>query len=149
MGIAAQLYLNPEMAMDTLVVAGFTIVICGTAAVRRIGRARVDRFCRGCGIAAGTAFVLSAPFLWYYLAGPQHLHGSVVAPSILAVFHTDLAGLVTPGRNQLLASTSVNATGNEFMAGMTNEIGTYLGVPLLAGLVWFVARATGAGPSCR
>jgi hypothetical protein len=26
------------------------------------------------------------------------------------------------------------------MAGMTNEIGTYLGVPLLVGLVWFVAR---------
>jgi hypothetical protein len=140
LGIAAQLYLNPEMAMDTLVVAGFTVLICGTAAARRIGRARVVRFCRGCGIAAGTAFVLSAPFLWYYLTGPQHLHGSVVAPSILAVFHTDLAGLVTPGRNQLLASTSVNATGNEFMAGMTNEIGTYLSVPLLVGLVWFVVR---------
>jgi len=137
--VAAQLYLNPEVAVDTLVVAGCTLAVCGTATLRRIGRARVVRFCQGCGIAAGSAGVLAAPFLWYYLAGPQHLSGSVVSPAVLAVFHTDLAGLVTPGRNQLLGPTGLNATGNEFMAGMTNEIGTYLGVPLLVGIVWFVA----------
>jgi hypothetical protein len=137
--LAAQLYLNPETTADTVVVACGTAIVCGAVAVRQIGRARALRFLRGCSVAALVAGALSAPFLWYYFAGPQNLGGSVL-PVSLGAFHTDVAGLVTPGRNQLFGPTSVGATGNEFMAGMTNEIGTYLGVPLLVGLVWFVAR---------
>jgi hypothetical protein len=137
---AAQLYINPETTADTVVVAACTVVICGAFVLRRVERARVTRFLAGCAVGALAAGVLSAPFLWYYLAGPQRVGGTVIVPVILHLFHTDLAGLVTPGRNQLLGPTSQNATANEFLAGMTNEVGFYLGVPLLFGLVWFGAR---------
>ncbi|HXZ82223.1 MAG TPA: hypothetical protein VED84_00550 [Acidimicrobiales bacterium] len=138
--LAAQLYLNPEMTVDAVVVAACTVVVSGAAVLRRADRARVIRFLEGCSVAVLAAGVLSLPFLWYYFAGPQHATNSTTLPFFPSLYHADLAGLVSPGRNQLIGPTSPNATGNLFLTGMTDEIGTYLGVPLLVGLVWFVAR---------
>ncbi|MCU1490077.1 MAG: hypothetical protein JWM85_1482 [Acidimicrobiaceae bacterium] len=147
---AIQLYLNPEVLAELLLV--LLIVVLGVLAVRAIRHRTVRSEAVSLLIGAGWALlalaVLGAPFAAYYLFGPQHATGPVVPPQYLAVFHTDLAELVFPDRNQLIGPTSfclpnaacsAPAVWNGF-GGALNEAGSYVGLPLLIGLVVFAVR---------
>lgn len=137
---AVQLYLNPEPLAEILVVLVVTSAVVLLVRARRMARTELRALFRGAVAAAVVFVVLALPFAYYYLAGPQHTSGPVVGLQYLAVFHTDLAQLVIPDRNQIVGPASLIATGSSFSGGAINETGSYLGIPLLVGLVFFVIR---------
>jgi hypothetical protein len=133
---AVQIYLNPEVLAETVVVLAVAEVVVTVVRVLRRRSVPWRRLGEGLVAAGVVLLVLGMPFLYYYFAGPQHLTGTVVPLQYLTVFHSDLLAPLLPNRDQLLASTT--STANLYTGGAINETGTYLGIPLLCALVAFV-----------
>ena len=131
---ALQLYLNPEPLAEVLVALLVAVVVTLAWRVRRISRSDLSRIGVGLGFAAVLFVPLALPFAYYYLYGPQHVSGPVVGLQYLAVFHTDLAQLIVPDKNQLIGPSRLIAIGNTYTGGAINEAGSYLGIPLILGL---------------
>jgi hypothetical protein len=55
----------------------------------------------------------------------------VVGLDQLAVFHTDLAGIIAPNKNMLLGPASIVNRANLYAQGTLDEAGAYLGIPLI------------------
>jgi hypothetical protein len=127
--LAGQLLLSTEV-LFTLTLALATALVCAFAVVPALRpRLRIiPRPLLGAYLVAG---VLTSPFLAY--AAVHFQRESINRP---ADFPADLANLIVPTRLTAL-STGWTHTTSALFAGNTAENGAYLGVPLLAILVWF------------
>jgi len=135
-----QLYLNPEVLADMVLAMTLAAAIVLPRRLGQDGWGRLQRLVVGGLWALVPVGVLGAPFLWLYLAGPQHLHGPVVPLHYLVVFRTDLAGLVVPNINQRLGPSRLIALGTSYTSYAINETGVYFGVPLLVVLGYLMVR---------
>ena len=81
--------------------------------------------------AAGTFLIIAVYPLYVQFFGPYVVHGSVQAPTQLALFSADLMSPVIPGVNQILSTTGLNLISNHFAFGNPPEVTTYIGIPLL------------------
>ena len=139
-----QLYIDAEPLVDILVAVAVTIAVTTAWRGRKAARARALAMATGMSWAAATFLVLALPFLYYYLAGPQHVNGPELGLAQLAVFHTDLAGVIAPNKNMLLGPASVMKRANLYAQGTLNESGAYLGIPLVlvsGALAWRERRS--------
>src|SRR5207248_2302855 len=90
------------------------------------------RFARALAAAAVAFALLAGPALVYQLTGPGHVHGLFVQPG---KYVNDLAGFVVPNLRQWLSTAGMRHTTAGF-AGYDGEFVAYLGLPLIALLVW-------------
>ena len=82
--------------------------------------------------------VLAYP-IWFAFAGPRHLLGPPHAPTNIARYAGDLAGVLLPTSNERFAPSQLVVAGNSLTSGDTAENGLYLGLPLLLILIGFTA----------
>ena len=111
-------------------VAGHVVLVLQHRA--QVDRARVRHGAKALGLAAG---VLTAGVAWplgVQLGGHRPVTGPVTDASL---FGADLLGTVVPGVHQLLGFDTIHTWG-----GGSTENGSYLGVPLLAALVFLTWR---------
>jgi hypothetical protein len=92
----------------------------------------VRRYARALIAAAGAFAVLAGPALVFQLFGPQHVHGLFVSSGR---YVNDLAGFLVPNHVQWLSTAGSRHLTAGF-SGFDGEYGAYLGVPLIALLVW-------------
>ncbi|MGH9106073.1 MAG: hypothetical protein ACRDZX_09585 [Acidimicrobiales bacterium] len=128
---AVQLYVSPEPLVDIFIVSVTAVVVVTAFRARHVTRAELAAAVTGLCWGAGPFIVLALPFLYYYLAGPQHVSGPELGLSQLAVFHTDLAGIIAPNKNMLLAPGVIAKRADLYAQGTLNESGAYLGIPLV------------------
>ncbi|MEA2314583.1 MAG: hypothetical protein QOI03_1275 [Solirubrobacteraceae bacterium] len=127
---AAQVFVNEEILATTAILLALAL---GLAAwMLRPARPTVVRYVQG-GAAAATVFgILAGPALIYQLAGPEHVSGLLVSSG---KYVNDLAGFVVPNRVQWLSTAGSRQLTDGF-SGFDGEYGSYLGVALIALLVW-------------
>lgn len=90
--------------------------------------------------AAAAFFVISAYPIYYYVHGRQHVSGPQHPKLTYVLFHDDLLGTVFPTSYQLFGPHSWISRGNSLLQGNGVDHATYLGIPLLALLLFLVVR---------
>jgi hypothetical protein len=127
---AAQVFINEEILAMTAIMAVLAVLIAAWAV--RPSRAIVVRYIRAIVAAAVVFGLLAGPALLYQLFGPQHVGGVIVSSGR---YVNDLTGFFIPSSVQLLSTAgSRHLTGG--FSGFDGEWGSYLGVPLVALLIW-------------
>ncbi len=136
---ALQIYVSLEM----LALIGIVVGV-GTIAYVAINHSQISAhrgyWIRGLGAGAATFVILTGYFLFNFLFGPGHLHGPILATAELQSFHADFLGPIIPTANQLVTTPKLTQLSSHFVVGNVTENGAYLGIPLLATLVYFAVR---------
>jgi hypothetical protein len=132
---AAQLLISEELLLTQLLLASMGLAILVSLRPDQV-RVRATYVIKVSGVAAGMLMLVGAWPLWMQFFGPQAVHGTLPASN---VFVTDLAGLVLPTSLQAMAPAAVTAATNRF-SGSQYEAGAFLGLPLMAILVFAVVR---------
>jgi hypothetical protein len=127
---AAQVFVNEEVLATTTIMVVLALIVC--TLWFRPSRLMVARYVRAAGAALAVFAVVAGPALAYQMLGPQHVHGVVVTSGR---YVNDLAGFVIPNSLDLLSSSGARHVTSGF-SGFDGEFGAYLGVPLLALLLW-------------
>ncbi|HET7312568.1 MAG TPA: hypothetical protein VFJ17_14720 [Mycobacteriales bacterium] len=140
-GLAAAL----EFLISPEVVALFTIgVVVGLAVLARThvqqARERVTRAVRGLAAAAVTFVALAGYPAYELVAGPLRPSGPIHPFGLHSVYHADLLSPVLPTPNILLAPHALLAPDNLAVIGHGQEPGMYVGLPMLAALLYVVVR---------
>jgi hypothetical protein len=131
---AAQVFVNEEVLALTAVIAALALLFAYWA--WRPTRATVGRYLRALAAAAAAFAVLAGPAVLYQLLGPQHVHGVVVSSGR---YVDDLASFFVPSSVQWLSAPGSRHLASTF-SGFDGEGGAYLGIPLLALLIWALWR---------
>jgi hypothetical protein len=127
--LALQISFSTEVAFTLTLAIGVALLV-GSIVVPA-SRSRIRLLLLPLAGAYALATVIVAPFLAYALA--RFPHGAVVRPSLSPA---GLLNLVIPTRLSALSwSWTASVTGE--LAGNDSRNGVYLGIPLLAILVWF------------
>jgi hypothetical protein len=142
---AAQAFVSEEILATAVIMSGLALILC--LWMLRPDRALLIRYVIALGAAAAAFALLAGPAIVYQLAGPEHVQGLFIPPG---KYVNDLAGFVIPNHLQWLSTSGSRHVTNHF-AGYDGEWGAYLGVPLLALLIYAgwrlrsrqIARAAG------
>lgn len=126
---AAQVFVNEEILASTAIMALAALVL--VVLLSPPTRAMVGGYARAGAAAAVVFAVLAGPALGYQLFGPEHVSGTIVSPGR---YVNDLAGFVVPSSIDWLSTEGSRHLASGF-SGMDGELGSYLGVPLLAVIV--------------
>jgi hypothetical protein len=126
---AAQVFVNEEILAITAIMALAALML--VVVLSRPTRAMVGRYARAGAAAAVVFAVLAGPALGYQLFGPEHVSGTIVSSGR---YVNDLAGFVIPSSIDLLSTAGSRHLTSGF-SGLDGELGSYLGVPLLALIV--------------
>ncbi|MDX6243771.1 MAG: hypothetical protein QOE76_1494 [Frankiales bacterium] len=132
---AAQLLTGEEMFACTAIAGAVMLTVVGTSRPRRSLRAALPA-ARGLGLAFAAFAVLAGAPLGYQFFGPRQQYG---APVRAALYHSDLAGFVTPDRLMLLHTTGSAGTAAKFPDGPVEQ-SAYLGWPLVVLTLLILAR---------
>lgn len=128
--LVGQLFVSEELLTITAFFLGLTLValaiVYRTDVVER-GAAAL----RAAAAAAITFVVLTAYPLYVQFFGADRITGPPQSRAQLALFSSDLASLVTPGRAQWVSSGWSDRISRAFSAGHAGELTFYVGVPLL------------------
>ncbi|HEV3070642.1 MAG TPA: hypothetical protein VGY76_04355 [Solirubrobacteraceae bacterium] len=127
---AAQVFVNEEILATTVIMALTALVFI--AWLWRPSRALVRRYIRACATACAVFAILAGPALLYELFGPEHVHGVIVSSGR---YVNDLAGFFVPNSLDRFSTAGARQLTGGF-SGYDGEFGSYLGVPLLALLVF-------------
>jgi hypothetical protein len=136
-----QAFVSEEMLASTGIACLVFVVVLALAGGWPFADVRdaAWRGLRALGWALAAFVPLMAAPLAVQFGGAQALHGAVQRPG---VFVTDLANLVVPTQAQLLAPGAAVDFSQRF-SGNPVEWAGYLGVPLLAVVVWVAVRCWG------
>jgi hypothetical protein len=126
---AAQVFVDEEVLALTAVMA---LVAAMIAASVRPSRDLVLRFVRALGAGAVVFVVIAGPALAYQFVGPEHVSGVIVTSGR---YVNDLEGFVVPNTLALFSTGGARHLAATF-SGYDGESGSYLGIPLIALLVW-------------
>ncbi|HTD58476.1 MAG TPA: hypothetical protein VK672_06230 [Solirubrobacteraceae bacterium] len=127
---AAQVFVNEELLAMTAIMALLALLLA--CCMVRPTHAMLVCYARALAAAAVVFAALAGPALLYQLFGPQHVRGAVVSSGR---YVNDLAGFFVPNSLQWLSTPgSRHLTGG--FSGYDGEWGSYLGIPLIALLVW-------------
>ncbi|HUY57150.1 MAG TPA: hypothetical protein VMV12_04910, partial [Candidatus Micrarchaeaceae archaeon] len=121
-------------AEETIAIAAVFIAIglvIATLANREQARSALPRLLAAGAWAAGTFAVIAGYPVFVQFFGPYVVHGSVQAPTQLALFSADLTSPLIPGVNQLLGTAGLDQISNHFAFNNPPEVTTYVGIPLL------------------
>ncbi len=136
----AQLLLGEELLATEAVVAVLGIVLL-YALNRQAVTPRAPHAFRALGIAVATFVLLSAFPLAIQFFGPQQVQGTLQPRG---VFVSDLLSFVTPTRLQLLIPPAIIPFSDN-LSLYRSEANAYLGIPLIALLVYTAVRFRGSG----
>jgi hypothetical protein len=138
--LVAQLLISAEVLTITVLVAVATVVLL-VARHPVAARERAGRVLSGIGAAALVFAVLGAYPLWAYAAGPQHVTGLQHPAGTYYLFHDDLLGVLFPNVLQRFRLPGLSdSRGNGLLQGNGVEHALYLGIPLLAFVLYVVVR---------
>src|SRR5438128_443980 len=132
---AAQMLISEEMLLTQVLLACMALAILAGLRPDQV-RIRAAHVLKVLGVAAGMLTLVAVWPLWMQFLGPQAVHGTLAASN---VFVTDVAGLVLPTSLQAIAPPALTAVTNRF-SGSQYEAGAFLGLPLLALLVFTAVR---------
>ena len=133
--LTAQLLVGEELLAITAVIVAVMLVYL-LVFYRHSLPAHLPYILRA-GITAVVAFLVTAAWpLKAQFLGPQRVHGVIQARD---KFASDLFGFFTPTRFQWLAPKWATARSDHFTGGLTEHM-AYLGIPLIAFLVWTIVR---------
>ncbi|MGO9557707.1 MAG: hypothetical protein ACLPQS_15030 [Acidimicrobiales bacterium] len=134
-----QFFISTEVLVTTAVCIAIVAAAAALTHPREVSRA-LGRLVRAAGASAALFVPLVAYPVWFFLRGPQHIVGPPHAISNIAPIKADLFGAFVPTTNQLLGPAHLEAIGSSYGAGDLPENGVYLGVVLIALLVYLVVR---------
>lgn len=136
---AVEFLISPEVV--ALEAIGVAIALTYLAVTHRPQvRDRVGRIARGLPGAA-LAFVAVAGYPLYELvAGPLRPSGPIHTFGLSTRYHADLLSPVLPTPSLLLAPHALLAPNNSLVAGVGQEPGMYVGIPLLLVLLYVAVR---------
>jgi hypothetical protein len=127
---AAQVFVNEEILATTAIMVVPALLFAYWTL--HPTHASIARYARAAMAAAVVFALFAGPALLYQFFGPQHVRGAVVSSGR---YVNDLAGFFIPNSLQWLSTAgSRHLTGG--FSGYDGEWGSYLGVPLIALLVW-------------
>ena len=132
---AAQMLISEEMLLTQVLLACMALGILVGLRPDQV-RIRAAHVLKVLGVAAGMLTLVAVWPLWMQFLGPQAVHGTLAASN---VFVTDVAGLVLPTSLQAIAPPALTAVTDRF-SGSQYEAGAFLGLPLLALLVFTAVR---------
>ncbi|TMD45908.1 MAG: hypothetical protein E6I86_13730 [Chloroflexi bacterium] len=132
---AAQMLISEEMLLTQVLLACMALAILAGLRPDQV-RIRAAHVLKVLGVAAGMLTLVAVWPLWMQFLGPQAVHGTLAASN---VFVTDVAGLVLPTSLQAIAPPALTAVTDRF-SGSQYEAGAFLGLPLLALLVFTAVR---------
>ena len=132
---ACQLLLAEELLATEVLVAGVGIALLITIYPQRLAAHRLHLL-QALGIAAAVFLVLAAVPIGFQFFGPQHVTGAV---QIRNAYVSDLLGFVVPTAHQQFAPTPAVQLTVGF-SGYSSEWDAYLGVPLIALLIYVSLR---------
>jgi len=127
---AAQVFVNEEILATTAIMVLLALLFAYW--IVRPTRSTMARYIRAMVAAAIVFAIFAGPALLYQLFGPQHVHGAVVSSGR---YVNDLAGFFIPNSLQWLNIAGSRHLTSGF-SGYDGEWGSYLGIPLIALLVW-------------
>jgi hypothetical protein len=123
-------FVNEEILATTVIMA-LVAGVCA-ALISRPTRAIVKRYAIATAVAAVVVALLAGPAVLYQLFGPEHVHGVIVSSGR---YVNDLAGFVVPSSVAWLSTGGSRHLTSGF-SGYDGEFGSYLGIPLLALLLF-------------
>lgn len=136
---AAQFLISSEtLAIAVLAVLAAIVVLCVRHPVA--ARERLPVALRGAGAAAVSFLVLAVVPIYYYVRGPQHVSGPQHPKLTYVLFHDDLYGTFLPTSYQLFGPHSWINRGNLLLQGNGVDHVTYVGIPLVALLIYIAIR---------
>lgn len=132
----AQFFIATELFVNAVLLGGVAVI--ATAVVgRRALRSHLGYGAKAFGWALATAGLVLAWPIWFFTSGPGRVVGPVQL--VLQAYRADLAGVIVPDQNQLIAPSVWLSTSDKF-ANSVVENGSYLGIVLVvllvAGLIW-------------
>lgn len=133
---AAQLLVSEEMLAATALTAALLLSLVSALHPERL-KAGAGRLAKGGAVAAVTFTVLAGYPLAVQFFGPLRLSGVLHPPN---TFVNDVLSFVVPSRNQWLAPAALRGLGDGFIGGRLQEIGSFIGIPLLALLGFITVR---------
>jgi hypothetical protein len=140
--VICQFFISQEVAVLTIIVAFFAVVILSLANRHMIERDRVHYVVQsGLYAVVATVVILAYP-VYCQLFGPQAVHGAAHGTTH-SPFKLDLLGTVVPDQLQAIHPGFLTRLGNGFMGTDLTENGSYLGLPLVVVLgliVWTMRR---------
>ena len=132
---AAQMLISEEMLLTQVLLACMALAILAGLRPDQV-RIRAAHVLKVLGVAAGMLTLVAVWPLWMQFLGPQAVHGTLASSN---VFVTDVAGFVLPTSLQAIAPPALTAVTDRF-SGSQYEAGAFLGLPLLALLVFTAVR---------
>jgi hypothetical protein len=132
---AAQLLISEELLLTQVLLACMALAILVSLRPDQL-RVRAAYVLKVLGVAAGILALVAVWPLWMQFFGPQAVHGTLATSN---VFVTDVAGVLLPTSLQAIAPAALTAVTDRF-SGSQYEAGAFLGLPLLALLVFAVVR---------
>jgi hypothetical protein len=123
---AAQVFVDEEILATTAIVAALALAFAAWRT--RPARETVLTYVRALAAAALVLAVVAGPALAYQMFGPQHVSGAIVSSGR---YVNDLEGFFVPNADQWLSTAGSRRLTAGF-SGFDGELGSYLGVPLIA-----------------
>jgi hypothetical protein len=141
---AAQFLISSEtLAIAAIVTVAALVVLCVRHPIA--ARQALPTILRGSGAAAATFAVLAGYAMYYYVLGPQHVSGPQHPKLTYVLFHDDLYGTIVPTSFQFFATHSWIRQGDSLLQGNGVDHVTYLGLPLVALVVYIAVRCRRSG----
>lgn len=134
-----QFFISIEVLATTIVSIAVVAVVAGLIRPRQALR-HLRAAAAGLAAAAAVFVPLAAYPIWFLLQGPQHIVGPSHSVANLAPIKADLLGSIVPTKSQLFGSRHLRTIGTMYSAKDLPENGAYLGVALIAVLLYLVIR---------
>ncbi len=132
-----EMLIAPELLSDFAIVIAITLLIALPAARRSIVP-RLAHALRGGVVALIELLVISGYQIYELIYGPQHIPRAVYSVAHLQSFHNSVLATLLPTSQELLSSAAIT-TSLHLPTQDVNELGGYIGVPLLVALVLTIA----------
>lgn len=128
---------SPEVLLATGLMAVVALAVLALKNPHEV-RSRIKPLVTGSLVAIGLLGIIAGYPIWMLLFGPQHTHGPPHPVANLDSFREDLLSTVIPSDMQLIAPHAVESLAA--IPPLIFENGSYLGLPLLALLVYLSIR---------
>ncbi|MGA8297145.1 MAG: hypothetical protein WB770_08905, partial [Acidimicrobiales bacterium] len=135
----AEFYVSPEVLVTTSISGAIAVILLAVSHPRKVPR-RIPFALLGLAIGGAITAACCMDAIHVMEHGGLHYIGPPYPPG--ARYDANLLGPLSPTRWQLLTPSSLSTFGSKLVGGSTNvdENGSYLGIPLLALLVYFAIR---------
>lgn len=139
LALVAELFISPDILSACLLLAAIMAVYLALRYRDQLSAQRAYVL-RSLGWAAAIFAVIAAFPLFEMVAGPGHLTGPVVDVGALQRLQANVLGPFVPTSNQWVSPHVIARYGNHFVAANISENGSYLGLGLVAVLVFIVVK---------